>query len=137
MPSASEILAVIVLIAEITLMFLAWRAASRRTVAHAREQGPKPHAHDHPGQVGVTMLGIAALTTAVAAAIRLGSWELSWANMTQLVLFGVIAGGMAGHSIMMLATRGQLDAEKPRWAIGSAVAVAAIGGAVSIGWVLG
>ncbi|QKV96055.1 hypothetical protein HUT19_33585 [Streptomyces sp. NA02950] len=82
------------------------------------------------------MLGFTALSTAVAAAIRLGWWEMTWTNIVQLLIFGIVAGGMAGHSIMMLATRGRLDAEKPQRARGVAIGVALIGGAVSPGWVL-
>ncbi|MEC4018287.1 hypothetical protein [Streptomyces sp. H27-D2] len=132
----AEVLAVAVLAAEIVLMFAAWRSASRRVVAHSRKQGPRPGVNDHPGQASAVMLGVAALATTAGAAIRLGSWDVTFANLSQLLLFGVIAGGMAGHSLVLLITRGQSEADQPRWTFPAAAAVAVIGGAVSSGWVL-
>ncbi|WP_431773254.1 hypothetical protein [Streptomyces cucumeris] len=136
MPPAAEVLAVAVLVAEVVLIAVAWCAGSRRVADHTAKQGPRPHVHDHPAQAGAVMLGIATLSTAVAAAVRLGSWETTWSNLTDLLLLGIVAGGMAGHSVMVLATRGQPDSDKPCWALAVATVVATLGGAVSPAWVV-
>lgn len=127
-----EHVAVIALVAEVTIMVLARFGTERRHWKHHKRSGPVPLRKDDITHVPALLYALAAVAVAVGAVTT--RVELTLPAVGTFTLFGILLPAFAANSVMVLATRGRPDTVT-RWQRGIAWAVAVGGGLTSAGLV--
>lgn len=124
--------AVIALVIEVAIMVLARVGTERRHWEHAKGRGPAPQKRDDLTLVSGSLYAIAAVAM-VAGAIAVPV-EMTLRAVGTFALFGVLLPAFAANAVLVLATRGN-PTTVTAGRRGLALAVAAVGGVLSVGLV--
>ncbi|WP_371750426.1 hypothetical protein OG302_42605 [Streptomyces sp. NBC_01283] len=127
-----EYIAYIVLAAEVILMVWSRFGTERRHWKHHKKEGPAPDERDDQSLVPLVTYAVAALALALGVALKPVEWSLP--TVGTFALCGILIPAFAANSIMVMATRGHTRTLAV-WQQALGYAVAAVGGAASVGLV--
>ncbi|MGW6055412.1 hypothetical protein [Streptomyces sp. NPDC055189] len=127
-----EHVAYIALAAEVILMVWSRFGTERRHWKHYKKEGQAPDKRDDQSLVPLVTYAVAALALAVGVVLKPVEWSLS--TVGTFAFCGILIPAFAANSVMVMVTRGHTR-KLAVWQQALAYAVAAAGGAVSVGLV--